>query len=225
MKALRWAVDTMRQRGALQAWRIARSTATDLLFDLRYGTDTMRWVEAPAITTASEQKRHAGRYQATKERPLLQLLDRLELPKECTFVDIGSGKGRVLLIASQRGFRCVRGIEFSGDLCRLARRNVDIFSGRRQHAPIDVIEADATRYQFRADECVFFMYNPFDGRTLAKVLDSLRRSFDAAPRQVRLIYNVPDHHDIVVGSGLFDAHERHDIDGNLFIVYRNAATG
>lgn len=222
MKVLSWALGSIKDRGAVQTWKVATSTAADLLFDWKYGTDTMRWVEQPVISTPSERKNHVGRYQATKERPLLQLLDRLQLPKETTFVDIGSGKGRVLLIASQYGFRRVRGIEFSGALCQLARANAAIFSDRtRQQGVIEVIESDATQYRFRPEECVFFMYNPFDARTLTTVLESLRKSLELDPRKVWLIYNIPDHHDAVLRSDLFVSHARHDVLGNLFMVYQN----
>src|SRR5262245_13193868 len=117
MKPLKWAIESVRLRGVAQTASIAATVSMDLFFDLKYGTDTMRWVTREALSTTSQNKTHSAPYQATKARPLLRLLERLELPKDSAFVDIGSGKGRVLLIASQYGFRKIVGIEFSGTLC------------------------------------------------------------------------------------------------------------
>jgi 2-polyprenyl-3-methyl-5-hydroxy-6-metoxy-1,4-benzoquinol methylase len=42
-----------------------------------------------------------------------------------TFIDIGCGKGRVLLMAAEHGFRKIIGIDFAADLCLTARGNVE----------------------------------------------------------------------------------------------------
>ena len=137
-------------------------------------------------------------------------------------MDIGSGKGRVLLIASQYGFRNVVGIEFSGELCAIARRNVDAYSRKAKPLSlIQVIESDATTYQFQAGDRVLFMYNPFDAFILAKVLDGIRRSLEASPRRIWLLYNTPLHHEVIKKAALFQSDVFYEIGGNHFRVYTN----
>ena len=220
MNPIVWARDSIKRRGLLRTSRIAGSTACDFLFDLRHGTDTRRWVEAEELDTNSENKAHAVHYQATKARPFLKLLRSLDLPKDSVFVDFGSGKGRVLLLASFHGFKRVVGVEFSPQLCALARSNIATFSkGAPLGSPIDVVEADATRFEIGADLNVFYLYNPFDPPVLSKVLDNLRRSVEAAPRKWWLIYNTPKHHELIERSGLFKDCSRHEIGGTEFMVY------
>ena len=226
MNALHWALQSAKDKGIVQTIKIGCNVVMDLGFDWKYGTDTMRWVDRNALETQSDNRSHSAPYRATKVRPLLQLLSRLRLPRDCNFVDIGSGKGRVLLIASQYGFRKVVGIEFSGELCVIAQRNAERFSElfSRKAKPlssIEVIEADATKYHFHAEDRVLFMYNPFDGFVMAKVLDNLRRSLEQNPRRIWLIYNTPRFHEVIKGAALFESDFFCEIGGNHFRVYSN----
>lgn len=179
-----------------------------------------RTLERPVITTGAGSNRHQGRYQATKAQPLVTLFELLNLSRESTFVDCSSDKGRVLLIAARHGFRRVRGIEFSNELCNICGSNVQQF--RRWlggTSTIAVIEADATRYEYPPDEGVYFMYHPFDVATLGRVLQRIADSRRASPRKLTLIYNVPVHHQVVLSSGLFASWKAHELPGGRFIVY------
>ena len=55
------------------------------------------------------------------------LFKKLKIPDDKVFIDIGSGKGRVLLIAAEFGIKEVRGIEFSPVLCEIAKKNISIY--------------------------------------------------------------------------------------------------
>lgn len=222
MNGLGWALQSTREKGIVNTIKIACNVVMDLRFDWKYGTDTMRWVDRNALDTRSDNKSHSAPYRATKVGPLLQLLNRLHLPRDSTFLDIGAGKGRVLLIASQYGFRKVVGIEFSGELCAIARRNVELFFRKAKPlSSIEVIETDAAKYRFQAEDRVFFMYNPFDAFIVAKVLDNLRSSLEENPRRIWLIYNTPKNHDVIKGSALFQSDSFYEIGGNRFRVYTN----
>lgn len=222
MNTLRWALTSTREKGLITTAKIAGSVILDLHFDLRHGTSTMGWVERDAIDTPSPNKAHSAPYRATKARPLNRLLRSLPLPHDCTFVDIGSGKGRVLLIASRFGFRRVVGIDFSEPLCELARANVGAYARTTPlRSPVDVVQADATTYPFNADERVFFLFNPFDRVVLEQVLGNLRRSLSRDPRKVWLIYNTPLDHDVVRRASIFTHDALYEIGGTFFRVYTN----
>jgi SAM-dependent methyltransferase len=222
MNVLRWAITRAKEKGVVQTAKIAGSVLRDLSFDWNYGTDTMRWVERRALNAPSANKSHSTPYQATKSRPLLRLLVELNLPKAATFLDIGAGKGRVLLIASQYGFRKVVGIEFSRQLCAVARKNVEIFSRKTSRKwPIEVIEADAISYHFQTEDRVFFIFNPFDAFILDQFVNNIGLSLAASPRDIWLIYNTPLHHDVINKSGLFKRDSFYEIGGNHFRVYSN----
>jgi SAM-dependent methyltransferase len=222
MNVLKWAWQSIRGKSVLQTVKVASNFVLDLFFDWRHGTDTMRRLDRDRLDARSENQRHSARYGATKVGPFLRLLTQLDLPRDSNFVDIGAGKGRVLLMAAQYGFRKVIGIEFSGRLCAIARNNVELFRRKSPlQSPIEVIEADAAGYSFHAEDRVLFMYNPFDSVILAQVLDNLRRSLDEKPRPIWLIYNTPKFHDVVVAARLFKSDTFFEIGGNHFRVYRN----
>jgi SAM-dependent methyltransferase len=222
MNPLGWLVESWKEKGIVQTVKVAGNLVIDLFFDWKYGTDTMRWVHETELDTTSDNKMHSAPYRATKAKPLLNLLRKLDLPRDSTFVDIGSGKGRVLLIASQYGFRKVVGIEFSGRFCEVARKNVELFSRKEKiGSPIEVIQADATKYRFHAEECVLFMYNPFGPVVLSQVMENLGRSLRENPRPLWLIYNTPLHHAVIDKAGIFKSSSFYEIGGNHFRVYRN----
>jgi tRNA1(Val) A37 N6-methylase TrmN6 len=72
----------------------------------------------------------------------------LNLPKNKVIVDIGSGKGRVLLMASEFGFKEARGVEFSLNLCEIAKKNIENYTAKKKTNTIfNVYNADARFYQ------------------------------------------------------------------------------
>jgi hypothetical protein len=102
-KPLSWAFESVKRRGLAATCKVAMSAAMDMGFDLVYGTDTIRWVHLKTLNIESAQQGNA-RYRRYQIRPLRRLMNKLDLPKDGVFVDLGSGKGRVLLIAAQFGF-------------------------------------------------------------------------------------------------------------------------
>jgi SAM-dependent methyltransferase len=127
VQAYGWLFRSLQKRGLLRTIKVACSVAADFSFDWRHRTETMRWAPAHAFETFSHNKVYATNYQATTVRPLVRLLRKLQLPTQGTFVDLGCGKGRVLMIASEFGFRRVVGVEFCAELCRQARANASCF--------------------------------------------------------------------------------------------------
>ena len=221
-RVLTWTTRSIRHRGFLTTFKVALSTVEDSFFDRRFGTETRHPVNSDQLEASLANRAHAVRYKATKARPFLKLLRRSRFPDGSTFVDVGSGKGRVLLLAAQHQFKRVVGIEFSPSLCDQARKNIAIFRTKvRTLAPIDLFEGDVTRYALRGDENVFFLYNPFDAVILGQFTENIRRSVATHPRQIWLIYSVPVHAHVFDASGLFTRCEAFNFRGNEFRVYTN----
>jgi SAM-dependent methyltransferase len=216
----RWLARTWREKGVVRVLKIAWHAALDSAWDLRHGTETLARIAPHELQTNSKNKKWATYYGATRARPLLELLERLQLPLTSGFVDFGSGKGRVLLIAAQYGFKRIVGIDFSPQLCEVARRNVEAFQRRNGgDSEFTVVHSDVVHYDIRAGQSVFFLYDPFSTEVLAEVLTNLRRSLAECPREICLIYNAPRHHALMQRSGLFDRFQQYEIGGNEFHVY------
>jgi SAM-dependent methyltransferase len=219
-----WAKESIRGRGLLTTMSVAFSAVADLTFDWRHGTDTARVVPIGEMNVRSENTAHAVHYQATKAGPLAKLLRRLRFPEGSVFVDFGSGKGRVLLLAAQEKFKRVVGVEFSSDLCAVARKNVELFRQKRPSlASVEIVEADAASYLVRPDENVFFLFNPFDEVVLAKVVQRIGESLAAHPRAAWMIYCTPRHARVVDEASCFDSHETLNFGGMEFRIYANQA--
>jgi SAM-dependent methyltransferase len=220
MNLLSWARSSIQQRGLLRTSRIIASNAKDYFFDWRHGTQTFGRLAVQELEGNLPSKEHAVFYQATKAQVFERLLQALDLPSGCGFVDIGSGKGRVLLLAAQHDFIRVVGVEFSRQLCEQARSNIEVFfRNNAPRCPIEVLETDATTFDIPADLNVFYLYNPFDADILKRFLANVARSLETAPRRAWLIYNNPLHDDVVLQSGLFQQRRSYIIGGGDFAVH------
>lgn len=179
----------VRRRGLPGLLSLAASELVNYAFDLRYGVETRLGVDCGDLTGTVGDVSHAKPYRATQTLHLYRLFRQLGLGAGRGLVDMGSGKGRVLLIAALVGFRVARGVEFSSALCAVARRNVEQFRQRSRTATeFEIIHADAGEYVIREDEDVFYFGNPFDEHVLRKVMANISASYAARPRHMTLIY-------------------------------------
>jgi SAM-dependent methyltransferase len=117
------------------------------------------------------------------------------------FIDLGCGKGRVLLQAARLPFKRVVGVELSLELADVARANVQSCARRLECPDLEIVAHDVTTYDVPDDVTVVYMYNAFRGHILQGALDRLVESHRRNPRRMRLIYRTPQEHDRVVASG------------------------
>ena len=108
---------------------------------------------------------------------LLSMIEHARITERDVFVDIGCGLGRAMaFVHGVTGARAI-GVEVQSHLVRRAR---DL--ARRLNAPLDVIEGDATRIVRDLHMgTVFFLYCPFSGERLHRVLADLESIARAHP--------------------------------------------
>lgn len=166
----------------------------DRWFDFRYGLDTCGSERLEDLTVDSANQSRGTQYEPARSLLLRRFFGEVRrlVPSESVLVDLGCGKGRVLLIAAQSGFVEVKGVEFAHELCEIARRNCSTFK-QTTGIPADfkIIESDVLDYRIEARDNVFFMFNPFDDLVLAKVLANIESSIKEFPRSVYLCYYNP----------------------------------
>lgn len=170
-------------------WRGRRRWADlDQAFDREHGVDTAGIVPLQALAIDSANRDLGVRYQASCAADFRGLMARLALPaEELTFVDLGAGKGRAMLLASELPFRRVVGVEFAPELCEVARRNVESFQVAAQRCrEFEVICADAAEYQLPDEPTLVYIYNSFAEPVMRAVLANVRRSVDERPRKLLL---------------------------------------
>jgi len=184
-------VANLRRNGLLGTTQAARALLEDRVFDWRYGVDTSGKIATEQLAVESRHLSNAIDYEPTVARYFKVILRQLEVPDGSVFVDFGSGKGRALLLAAQSGrFKRVVGVEFSRHLCRIAQSNLCAFQHRYgTDAEFEIVTADAAGYQVRADQNVFFKYNPFDHVVIEQVLERIDFSLKEEPRPIWFIYH------------------------------------
>src|SRR5580704_425289 len=120
-------------------------------FDERFGVDTSGLVYE--LPSGHQHDQYNNGYFAVAPsvfHSIMQALrDRLQLDyRRFSFVDVGSGKGRALMLASDYPFREIMGVELSPELDRVARANIARYTGRRHRTPISSIQGDAAEFQW-----------------------------------------------------------------------------
>jgi SAM-dependent methyltransferase len=109
-----------------------------------------------------------------------------------TFIDLGSGKGRTLLMASDYPFRRVIGVELLPALHTIAQENLAKYHSDEQKCfSIESICADATEFAFPAEPTLLFLFNPLPESGLKRVIANLERSLQSSPRSVFVLYHNP----------------------------------
>jgi SAM-dependent methyltransferase len=178
----------VRERGIGATLRLAArrisSEVRSLVEDARRGVSTAGEVPDHELGLASPQH-HA--YVATDYEMFRTAIGSVQIGPDDVFVDIGSGKGRAVLLAAEHAFRRVVGVEISPALHQIATQNVARARGLKCRN-IELVQADATEWKVPDDATVLFFFNPFDGEVLARVCDRIRQSLADTPRRVTIIY-------------------------------------
>jgi len=169
---------------------LAYNAEDDSSFDVKFGTDTSGSVQPAELGIADPAvRKKAIRYLASPPHVTRWMLRNVGVePGDFTCVDVGCGKGRVLLLASELPFRQVVGVEISMELCAVARRNAAIFRPSSRRSEIEVRNADATQLDFPRTNLLIHMYHPFDPELTARFLEQLGRSLAVTPRKIVVAY-------------------------------------
>lgn len=159
------------------------------LWDWWHGVQTTGDVELSCLKIFSPNRTHGVLYQPTAPGVAKNLLLRLELDySEYVFIDFGSGKGRVIVIASEFPFKAVIGVEFAEELHRVATDNVRKYRRATVRCGnVSCLLMDAADFVFPATPLVLFFFNPFDKTLMLTVIKRLQRSLTAFPRDVWIL--------------------------------------
>ncbi|WP_075265569.1 class I SAM-dependent methyltransferase [Streptomyces sp. Tue 6075] len=160
-------------------------------FDSVHDVDTSESVELWELPQGDQlQVGRDARYSPTPVRTVRHVLGQCDVKHEdMTFVDVGCGKGRVLLQATEFPFRRIVGVEASETLCDIARANVEKASATLDGCDrIDVVHADATRFDVPDDAGLFYFYEPFSTEVSSAVLERIEDSVRRHPRPVVLCF-------------------------------------
>ena len=147
----------------------------------------------------------ATHYEPTPLGDFEQLLQAVpEHPASFTFVDIGAGMGRVLMLASLHPFKQVAGFEASPALCEVARDNLVRWRKRHPDLPckdLRVKRADAAHAVLPAGDAVFYLFNPFGERTMSALA---ARIAAGGSGRAYVLYHTPVHRHVFDENAAFE---------------------
>jgi SAM-dependent methyltransferase len=119
-----------------------------------------------------------------------------------SFVDVGCGKGRAVLMASEFGFREVVGVELHPSLAKIAEANLAVWAAAgRAACPVRIVCQEATEFEFPEGPCLLYLFHPFGPPVLKQLIERIEVDFAGRHRMLDLIYFNPE------GGELLEAHE------------------
>lgn len=163
-------------------------------FDWKHGVDTC------GITLWQNDTTPHIQYAATHPKIVPEMLVPLDIDyRNYVFIDFGSGKGRVILLASEFPFKRVVGVESSEELHRIAAKNIKCYRAANQRCfDIESVNDDARFYKIPSEPAVLYFFNPFGQEVMSQVLQNIRESLDTHPRDIIIIYLSPRFSDLVM---------------------------
>ncbi len=190
-------------------------------FDHDYGVTTqailfLTDLDPDAVGDAGSHATHYEPVPVGDFRSLISLVPK-DVIAHSTFVDVGAGMGRAVLLACEYSFARVTGIEVSPGLFEVARENIARASRRRRRCnDLRIVRADGRIWNYPPGDLVVFMYNPFDSEAMRATLGAVahRRS----PGATWLLYHTPverkiiddDPHWVEIGATAAGIVYRHD---------------
>src|ERR1700693_3337466 len=178
--AWQWWKDVARREGQVAATRQLLAALWEFVRDStpgrrrqRYGDADYDWEHRVNTTSAAVSWRDRllgvfhSPYQPTESILLHEMLDALHQQtrldfRDFAFLDLGSGKGRTLLMASDYPFRRIVGVELLAALHQAAQENLSKYRSESQKCvALESICADATEFHFPAEPTVLYLFNPF----------------------------------------------------------------
>jgi SAM-dependent methyltransferase len=199
-----WWAESVTRRGWLPTLRLFLVEVSSFLRDstpgrrrLRYGDAEYDWENRVDTTSATVGFRERllgvfhSAYQPTDPGFFHQMVCSLKIDfPQFTFVDLGSGKGRTLLMAAEYPFDRIVGIELLPQLHKTAQENIAKFRSDAQRCfHLESRLGDATEFSFPPHPLVLYLFNPFPEWTLKLVMTNLARSLEEHPRPVHLLYH------------------------------------
>jgi SAM-dependent methyltransferase len=209
----------VRQHGARKSFAFAANNIRHMIahrlalhWDREHNVDTAGSIQLSSLTVVGPNRDFGNEAVCTSPQAFDFMMQ--SLPRDLgryTFIDIGCGKSRTLLLASRYKFAKIAGVEFAKELVACGRRNIASFRCDRQRCrDLSVVEADAAQFEIPNAPLVLFFYNPFAQNVFDSVLRNIVASLKEQQRDCYVIYGSSSHNAIgwakpaILATGMFE---------------------
>ena len=221
----------VRGLGIVQTFALVLGTLDDKylkFFDRRYHVKTSAFIQLNTTSFDPARLKDATQYGPTNGWAVRKILKQLNLSRNLHFCDLGSGLGRICILAAEYGFAKTTGVELAAEFCEAARKNISTCrppSGKL--SPIEILQMDALAYCESSDDDVFFMFRPFSGEFLRQVLDRIATRAEARNKTLTVIYSERamvgvNHAETIAAHGAFRKQSDTVIWGQAFYIFQCA---
>jgi SAM-dependent methyltransferase len=182
---------------------LRRKQSVDQAFDRDTGVDTGGVDHLYDLTITSKNARFGTSHIASDPGEFAEAMASVDIDLAgATFIDMGSGKGRALLLATAYHFKQIIGVEFAAELHHLAEANMASLAATGKSDPrITLIHGDATTYPLPDGPLVLYFFNPFDSEVMRPIAEMVMTSWRDTPRLIRAVYVNPLHPQVWLGAG------------------------
>ncbi|MCU1253468.1 MAG: class SAM-dependent methyltransferase [Edaphobacter sp.] len=168
-------------------------------FDLEHGTDTGGLIPGSELGVGHRHDLFIAGYVGVPPSGFRAAISRWEgiglrhRIEDYTFLDLGCGKGRAVLLASELGFREAVGVELNPGLAEIARANAMLWTGAgKARSPIRIECKDATEVGWPSGPCLVYFYNPFAETVMRAVVEAMREEFGDRGHELEVVYQKPE---------------------------------
>jgi SAM-dependent methyltransferase len=164
-------------------------------FDVEFGVRTSGLIAGRHLKSGHRHDRHATAYFGVAPSVFHGLVRRWRRTRpvapleEYTFVDVGAGMGRAVLLGAELPFKAVVGVELHPGLAGIARKNLTVWrKAGRASAPMKMICGDAVEFEWPEGPCVAFLFNPFGEVVMRRFARAVAKSFRKRGGELDLLY-------------------------------------
>jgi SAM-dependent methyltransferase len=180
-------------------------------FDERYGVDTSGLIGGGELHSGHKNDVFNTAYYGMAPSRFRRLMEYWiadeshRAIKDYNFVDLGCGKGRAVMMASQYRFREVVGVELHVSLARIAEANVAVWTAAgRAVCPVRIVCQDATEVMFPEGPCLLYLFHPFTAPVLKRLIQRIEIDFASRRGLLDLIYFNPEAGELLEAHGGFE---------------------
>lgn len=174
-------------------------------FDLYYRVETQKMIEPSEMDIDEADVKDAKRYQGSHVRILRKAFRNIGMDLSgYHFIDLGSGKGRALFIASLFGVKKCIGIEIAPGIQEICEKNIDTFCRRTgiDRETFELFQGNALDYKISTSNNLFYLFNPFNQKIVERVVEKLKSSSLTPAKD--MILSINPRSDFVLKSAGYD---------------------
>jgi SAM-dependent methyltransferase len=187
-------------------------------FDVAHNVETSQRVHVSDLAIDCSNWVYGGSYMPASAELVMKILPSLPIRHEdFVFIDLGSGKGRVLLMASDYPFKQIIGVEYAASLHQVAVENIQRYrsEGQKCHR-LESRCGDIADFSFPEMPMVVFLFNPARGPVMQSVAQNLLASLARLRRETWLLYVNPIHKEVFERGPLHEVRAK-----EKYVIYSN----